>query len=557
LKKIALFFLSIVVLHAAMVSVRFEGNHTFSSDDLYDALGIERKWWQKILAPSKLPKVDDKLLPILFDQLKNFYTDQGFWDVKIDTLMKNNSVVFKIHEHKPIRIDSIQITTDFPIAHLIDLHKGDRFIASKFKATKYAIEQSLLKAGFCSYDLTSKAYVWHKKHKALLVYFLQKGAPCTIGSIEVSGLKTIKKRTVLDHIFLRPNDPFTLDRVKESYRRLYSLGYFRFVNIDYSKKIKNKILLTIDLKERQHRNIYKAGIGYDTQNGIHLNFFYKHLNMHQFQPSIDLFYSKIKKNATFKLFYPSVKLFNHSFDTLSTIAYEQNNFDAFSQKGASLGLKLLKDLYTLQGSLGIKLDRIQIYNTEPCIEAKDYTLIYPQLFAIYDRRDSKLAPQNGFYFKDALDLSITNNHFLKNSFTAGLYLPVADRLTLFSKATLGTITSKSLPPNLLFYAGGINSNRAYTYRAITALDTNCGIGGKTLVDTTIEPRYRYNEKIQIALFWDRTYLSHKEFKLSSPVDGVGAGVIYDTPIGALRLYFGLNPRHPGQNAINLFLGASF
>ena len=539
-----------------MIGIDFKGNETFDKSELYNVLGIERKWWQKILFRNEKPKVNNKLLPILLEELQAFYKDQGFWNVKIDLKLQNHLAIFYIKENNPIIIQSIQITSDFPIQDLIDLHVHDRFIASKFKTSKHKVAKALLKKGYCSFNFDPKAYIFEKTRSAHLVYHLNKGSICRIGSIKINGLKTIKKETVLSHIFLKQGEPFSLDRVQESYRKLYSLGYFRFVNIDYSKKIKNAILLNIDLKERPHRNIYKAGLGYDTQNGIHLSFYYKHLNKRQFQPSIDLFYSNIKKEAKFKLFYPSIKLFGYHFDTLSTIAYEQNIFDAFSQKGNSLSFNLLKDLYIIQGSLGIKFERLRIYDTAPCIEAKSYTLLYPQLLAIYDKRNSKLFPTNGFYLKDSLDLSLANSRFVKNSFTAGFYLPI-NHVTLFTKATLGTITAKSLPPNMLFYGGGINSNRAYTYRDITALDIDCPIGGKTLLDISVEPRFRYNDSLQIALFWDRTYLSYKEFKLSSPVDGVGAGVIYDTPIGALRVYFGLNPRHPGQNAINLFLGASF
>jgi len=532
------------------------GNKTFSDEELYHALGIQRPWWQRILFKEQKPRVEDRLLPILLEELKNFYKDQGFWEVAVDIRMEKDTALFLIREGRPIIVADIFVDSDFPIRHLIRLRPGERFVASRFVSTKEAIKKALLEEGYCSYDFDPKAFVYKKRYQAYLRFRLKKGEICRIKRVEVHGLETIDPEVVLSHIYLRPGADFSLEKVTESYRRLYSLEFFRFITIDYSKKIDNQILLDISLKERDRRNVYKAGLGFDTQNGFHVSFFYKHLNFHQSQPSIQLFYSAIKQEAAFNLFYPSVELFGSYFDTVASISYAYNLFEGFSQKSTKTGLKLLKDYFNLHGSLKLNMERTRIFDSTACIPQKSYLLLYPELFLLFDQRDSKIHPTKGYFLKESLAASLSAYTFAKNRVEAGLYLPF-ERVTLFVRSTLGTIFASDLPPDKLFYAGGAKSNRAYTYRQLTALDSDCPIGGKTLLEFTLEPRYHYDDRMQLALFWDRTYLSSHEFRIDGYKDGVGVGVVYQTPMGELKAYFGVDPKDPNQNALNIYLGAAF
>ncbi len=545
-------FLALSLL-AAPVTVTFKGNKTFSDKELYEKLGIAPVWWKRLLFHKK-PHVDEKLLPILLDEIKAFYKDQGFWDVKVDLALKDRTVTFIIQENSPITIHYIAISSDFPIVSLIPLHRGERFIASAFKASKQKIKKALLKKGYCSYDFDPKAYIFSKRHSAYLVYALHKGDPCIIKNIQITGLESIDKKVILSHIYLRPKELFSLEKVNESYRKLYSLGYFRFLNIDYSKKIENQILLDIDLKERKKRNIYKVGLGYDTLNGIHASWYYKNLNYHQLQPTFKAYYSSIKKGIDFTLFVPSVKLHRWYLDSVGSIGYEHNDFDSFTQRSRYVKMKLLKEFFDLSFSFAINAEMISITSKSDCLKSGSYAYLYPSLFLLYDKRDSKIAPQKGYFIKDKFKPFTPET--ISNEATLGVFYPFST-FTLFAKATLGTIFAESISPDKLFYAGGAKSNRAYTYRQLHALDSPCNIGGKSLLDTTIEARYRYNEAMDLAFFWDRTYLSSKELHFSASRDGVGVGLIYRTPLGELKAYFGLDPSNPSQNAINLYLGASF
>ncbi|BAF69315.1 autotransporter assembly complex protein TamA [Nitratiruptor sp. SB155-2] len=548
-----------IPLFAAQVWIDFQGNQTFDKERLFHELGFEKSLSQKLLFKKLRPKVEARLLPSLLEELKLFYQEQGFFDVSIDTKFQNDSVIFMIDENEPIKIAAISVTSDFPIKHLIPFHTGDRFIVPAFVQMKKDIKKALLQKGYCSYELNAKAYIYKKNRIAYIVLYLKKGQICDIGSIQIQS--TIPKKVVQDHIFFKPGQPFSLERVDESYKELYSLGYFRSILIDYSKKIDNHILLDINLKERKKKNIYKAGIGFETDRGALINLFYKNTNFHLHQPSITLTYSDIKKELSFQDFYPSITLFDNDYDITNRLSLAKDRYDTFQTDSVQINSKLIKKNFFSSYSFGLTLRKERVTSTQSCIGNGYYTLLYPSITFFLDRRDSKIDPTKGWFLSLKAQSSLkafSNSNFLKTETTFGWYYPL-ESVQLYAKAKFGQllIANGNLPPSIYFYAGGSSSNRAYSYRSIHALDSSCDIGGKSLLQTTVEFRKPVFKNVLGALFWDRVYLSRKSFTIDRYVDGVGLGAIYPTPIGNIKAYFGIDPKNISQNSFFILIGESF
>ena len=92
-------------------------------------------------------------------------------------------VFVNISENEPVKVRDINISSDYNISSLITLKKGDIFRAETFISIKSEIIAKLLKDGYCSYDLDSKAYVDLDKHTVDLRYMLNKGGVCTFGKL--------------------------------------------------------------------------------------------------------------------------------------------------------------------------------------------------------------------------------------------------------------------------------------------------------------------------------------------------------------------------------------
>ena len=554
--RVILFLIFAAHLFAATYQIRFIGNITFSTKRLYEELGFTRNWKDKILRRPFKPEVDEKLLPTLQEELEQFYQEQGFLDVHVDVLLQEDTALFRIHEGEPIIVREVSITSDFALQP--PFAKEERFVISKFTQFKQETKKRLLAAGYCSADFNPKAYIYKKTHAAYISIYLKKGDICSIGKISIHNLSRLKNRVVLSHIFLHEGNEFNLTKIEESYKKLYSLEYFDQVRFDYSKKIKNRVLLDIYLKERQKRNIYRAGLGYESDRGAIVSFRYRHLNFHTHQITLNLAYSTIKKEASLALFSPSIRLGPMTLDMVNMLGYYYDTFDSFTSRKTAYTLKFLRDYYDFSWAAALHFERDHIASKTSCVTSHTYNLLYPSLRILLDRRDSKIFPTSGFYLLGEVESSLrlfSSSDYIKAITEGGLYLPLAGG-DIFAKLKAGLITdSGSLPPTKYFIAGGAHSNRAYGYRTIYALDSDCQIGGKYLFESTLEYRYPI-KNFYLATFWDRSYVTQK-LSLSHYRDGVGIGVLYPTPIGTLKAYFGLDPKDLGQNLLSLYIGATF
>ena len=550
-----------VLLLAATLEIAFEGNKTFDDQRLLKELGFSQTVWQRVLFKKLHPKVDEKLLPQLLEELELFYQEQGFLHAKIALKKEGKKAIFLIQENSPIKVAYISITSDFPIKQFIPFHKNDRFVIPAFIQMKRKIKEALLNAGYCSATFNPKAYIYKKRNLVYIAIYLAKGDICRIKSVSVQTPPNIPKRVVLSHIFLKPNQTFSLQKVQESYRYLNSLGYFQNVLIDYSKKINNQILLDIKTYPRRHRNIYKAGVGYESDRGFVLDLHYKHLNFHLHQPSFSLLYSDTLQKIELGNFYPSIDVFHTSLDISTTLKLSKERFDSYSLNSKKVRIALLNQNFRTSYEIGAVIQHSKIYNNSSCIPSSNDTLIYPTFHYIFDKRDSKTLPTRGYIVGVEASSSIkalSNSDFFRIDTKANLYFPYKS-WQFFAKAELGQlyVASGNVPPSLQFFAGGPNSNRAYGYHKIYALDSDCAIGGNSLLQTTLELRHPLTKSLQGALFWDRTYLSKSHLRFNRYVDGVGIGVLYPTKIGTIKAYVGVDPQNPSHNNLSFFIGEIF
>ncbi|HEX5709974.1 MAG TPA: BamA/TamA family outer membrane protein, partial [Sulfuricurvum sp.] len=130
-----------------------------------------------------------------------------------------------------------------------------------------------------------------------------------------------------------------------------------------------------------------------------------------------------------------------------------------------------------------------------------------------------------------------------------------------SRARWGTLRTYEgeTPSAYRFYAGGMNSNRAYGYRELGPKDLNGDpLGFNALIEGTLEYRFPVYESFRGVLFTDLTYGSDNYIPdYTIPYWGVGAGIRYITPIGPIAVDAGIDPNDFGQYAFHFRIGELF
>ncbi len=573
--KLHLFFL-LLLLPALLLAgnpsfkyVEIKGNKVLKSSYIYESLGLSLPAWYQFWKPKKA-KVNPKIINSLQEQLENLYRSEGFYHARIGKKEDNTTVTFLVREGTWVKVRHIDIESLYPIRKLITFSVGERFRAGKFVKIKQAIKEKMLNDGYCNYALDAKAYVDIKKNIADLKYRLKPGGKCFFGLINVHPPKGISKRVVLSRLLFRSNDPYSLEKINKSYSTLSGLEAFDGIELNTRKK-DSRVDTDITLFPKQKPTRREIGLGYETNYGAKAFF---HWNRKNFtgdakKLSFDLKYSQREQLIQNGFFWPAViKVpgYNYYLDFKNSFSYSKLIYDNFEEKKLADKVHLMIDYDWFSVDFGTGLEYIQIKKFKDIcnISAGDFFMFYPYGELIFDLRDSKINPQKGFYLSQYYEGGI--RYLLSDiTYTKMLWearaIYTLDRLTIAGKSKLGLLKEydNRLPESKLFYAGGAFSNRAYSYNALGAFDAACGdVGGRTMIDNTLEISHPVYKQISMALFWDSTMISKDTLNFNLDFKhSVGTGIRYNTPIGPVKFDVGFSLEDKKQYAIHFQIGQSY
>jgi len=560
-----------LLLQAAILKkLEFQTDGEFKSSQLYDALGIQTPAWYQFWK-DKTPKINEKIIPTLHESLDFFYKSEGFYHAKIDKTETNSSVKFKINEGKSIRINSVKIESDEDIKELISFKKGSRFRTLEFSQIKKDIKTELLKRGYCNYQLDTKAKVDVEKNIVDLIYKLHKNKPCHFGDITINRPKNIKEKIIRSRLLFKKGDRYSLEKINRTYSMINGLEAFDGISLDIDKK-SEEVNVGIDLKEKEKKTRIEVGIGYETDIGPRgiLRYQKRNFTGDAKKVAFDFKYSQKEKFASNTVYWPAVMkvpmLEYYYLDLKNEFTYSKIEYDNFIERKFSNFLHLLKDYDRFSVDFGLGLENINIKKTGDVCNISDgnFNLLFPFAKINIDLRDSKLNPKDGIYISQYIEGGVA---FLKDSstysksITEARVIKTLHRFTFAAKAKLGLIEEfiNKLPESKLFFAGGAFSNRGYGYNSLGAYDADCdNMSGKTLIDTTLEISHPLYKKIDGAIFLDSTLLSFKSHRFSIDfVHSLGTGIRYISPIGPVKLDFGMDMENHSQYALHFQIGQSF
>lgn len=565
-----------IVLPTHMVTI--SGEAYFDETDMYEELGIEHKnmfqFWKDDIA-----RIKDKLLPTLPASLRAFYDSEGFYDATFTIEETNSTISIEVKENTPVKVRDISISSDYDIASLVSFEKGEVFQAKKFISIKSKIIAGLLKDGYCSYELDSKAYVDLEKHHVDLRYQLKKGGICTFGNVTISGTRTIDDDVIKSRVRAKKGERFSTELVEDTSDALYGLHVFDSVIVNVDRKFYNVVPVDIRLKEMEKPYHFEAGAGYDTYVGPRVH---SSITKHNFwgdaqELKLELGWSSLEQLAILSFFRPVLfSISDYYVGIGAKLGYSNLEYDGFQEEKAFFRtyLEHVSKRTTLR--VGMAFEAINITalnNLKPgddlrfAVNEGEFLLTYPYVDFIYDARDSKLNPKFGYYFHLYSEVGLSNDEessiYQKTLLEGRLIHTFAD-LTLAAVGIVGVIdeeTKQSIPASKYFFAGGSYSNRAYGFRELGVIisPTEDSIyGASTWANLSLEADYPVWGDLYGAVFTDNTMLTADTYDFTGEIiTSAGIGVRYMTPIGPFKLDLGMNVSDPSQYGISFQIGQSF
>ena len=400
--------------------ITFVGNNHFSSEELSDVIFFQKHGILKFFSSktSYIKALDPKNKELL----ENFYFNHGYIDFKLlnsdaDYDLKRNrtKIMFEIEEGNQYKINDISVVSDLKIDEKIlkeiDKNKGQIYNQQRINITKKLIK---------TYLTTNKYYsdikIDQKKISSNVVNLTYKITEVKANFIEkiiILGNTRTKDSVIRNQVSLHEGDVFDVSEMQASYRRIYNLGFFETVDLDYQRDKNNKIILTISVTEKKTGEL-NLGVGYSNLNGIFGKIYYLQNNLLGSGDNMDFGLERGSNSFRFKSSYFKQNVFNSLLGAGVGVFYNKDDNDRLHFKDLEYGGKVMTSLPLYKDlTLGLQysLKSTDIYDVHE--NASQYTkdnqgktLSSMASYKIaYDKRDIIEYPTDGYYLLFSQDVA--------------------------------------------------------------------------------------------------------------------------------------------------------
>ncbi len=562
-KYLLLSFLLFSLLHAKTVPLYFQGNHALDATTLYGALDIEVplffEFWKV------RPAIDPSMQTLYVEYLKEFYKSKGYYHTNIISRDENgSSVTITIEENAPMIISNIETVSTLDVTEIIPFKKGMIFDAERFGESKKVLKKFYINKGFCNVSIDAKSWLDIEKNRAYILYSMTPNGRCYFGNISVSSPESINSDIIRTFLKFKPKDQYSTELIRQSYDALYAQEGIAKVLIDVSERHQNIVPVHVSVEEHDRPIRFNMGLGFSSDEGIAFSMGIKHRNFLSNLKTLSLKgrYTDIKKSVTSTF---SMPLRNRNI-LGAEVGYVDERFEGYNERRTyeTLYLNQYRKPHTF--FQGMKYDHAVTYDSQDdaLFKNSDLYLLSLLLGWRYDVRDKFLDPRHGYFIKG--DISGSHNAifsdatYLKYELSGGYIHNMGSSVIAF-RAKYGSIKmfDGAIPASYRFYAGGMNSNRAYSYRMLGPKNINGDpVGFSSVTEGTLEYRFPISGSFRGVLFSDTTFIGSSE---SANYDhayvGVGAGLRYVTPIGPIALDFGVDTADRHQYAVHFHIGELF
>lgn len=562
MRTLLLFIVLTFLLFGKPLPLFFSGSEHIAVTELYRLLGLRLPYALEMWEDQ--PSIEPLLVSQSVTALTSYYRSKGYYEAKITADETNTSITFTIQENSPILVTDIQIHSVLKIDKSIELHFGDLFDQEKFSSTKTKIRKQYYAAGYCNAAFNTKAWIDTQKHEAHLLFEATPNEKCTFGPIIATSTPNIDGNLTASMLRFHEGDPYTLEAIQKSYETLYAQEAIARVSINDIDRNGSIVPITLGVEEVEKPIRFSTGLGYSTDQGIGGQMGVKHRNFlgDLKTLSLDAKYTTIRENASAIL---SVPIYDHLFAS-GEVGYVNELFQGYRSQSVFEKVTLKHQDVPTSMLTALLFDQAKTYQSDNINAFPENRLVIlsPMVEFNHDTRDKLLEPSKGNWInakaQGALLSTLSDATYFK-TLLAGAHIESLGEHVFAARVHWGVLRTYegAVPSAYRFYAGGMNSNRAYTYRDLGPKDINGDpTGFNSLLEGTLEYRFPIYSQVRGVLFSDLTYGSSNYFPdYLLPYWGVGVGLRYVTPVGPIAIDVGADPHNFGQHTIHFRIGELF
>lgn len=456
----------------------------------------------------------------------------------------------------------------------LDLHVGMRARAPRIVAAQRELLRRLENRGYPLAKVADRtARVNHGETTLAVDLRVDPGPFARFGALDVEGLGRTEEDYVRGFQTWEPGARYDRSKLEATRSDIMQTGLFASARFSHGDRVgpDGRLPITLQLKERAPRSI-GFGAGFDTSEGPSGNVFWEHRNIFGRAERLRLSLEASPIRQVFDSLLRKPRFLRPDQDLLVDGTLTRRESEAFNEQSLATFVGLERDIgERWRGSLGVSAE---ITETEDNEGERTFALLGTPLTLTRDTSDSLLNPTEGTRATLTTTPYVATLEdelgFVRSSFALSGYYAVdeAERFILAGRGRAGVIVgtaTENIPPSKRFFAGGGGSIRGYNFEKVGPLDrAGDPLGGRSLVELSLELRVRITESIGIVPFidggnvYDEPYFDDGG---GAPLRWAGGlGLRYFTAIGPVRLDVAtpLNPRRTDDDfEFYISLGQAF
>lgn len=578
--------------------INFVGNHAFSDSQLRDIVTTTESGWFDFLKGTAV--YDPDRLNLDRELLRQYYLKNGYADARIVAgnaeLAPDGSgfyITFAVEEGEVYHFGAVTIESSLQEVSVDPLYgdlltkTGAVYNGAQIDKTVEKLTLSIAEQGYAFARVRPRAQPDFTTRTINLVYTLDEGPRIYIERINVLGNTRTKDHVIRREFRLAEGDaynPLLVDRAK---KRLEALGLFKEVKVNRNPGTSSdRVNLDVEVTEQSTGEL-SFGAGYSTSEGVIGDISITERNLLGNGQFLRLKLAGSMERYQIELSFTEPRfldmnlaagfdLFHKEIDQTSESGFKSRKTGGTLRLGYPLAEDLwMQNYYTFsrdeifdvadRASLAIKDacgDPAPVFGAPANCQDEVYYTSLVGTSLTYDRRNHPKNPTAGYFLQGSVDLAGLGGdaQYVRLSAEGRFYYPITEKITFVGRAVAGHIEgwgSDDVRILDLYFRGGETirgfERAGFGPRDMTAGGQKDAVGGKTYWATTAEVRFPLplipdDLGMSGALFADAGSLFGASDRAKSAVgagleddssirSSVGASILWNSPVGPLRLDF--------------------
>lgn len=556
--------------------IDFIGNAFATDSQLREEIATKEERFYRVF--SAFDTYDPDRLTFDRELLRRYYLNNGFADFRILSAVAEITpdregffITFTVEEGPRYEVDAVDIEVNLPdldpagLSQAQRIFVGDWYSAERVEDTIQALTELVGERGYAFVDVVPRLDQDRETRTIGIVFEINEGPKVFVNRINISGNVRTKDKVIRREVRLVEGDAFNSAKLRRSRTRIQDLDYFETVELttEPSAGGPDKVDVNIEVEEKS-TGALTFGLGYSSQGGLLLSAGIAERNLVgtglrlNLEGSVGQSASSLNFGLTEPYFLDRPLAASYNVFYTTEDRQDESSFDV-STFGQRIGFGWSYNEFVRQ-SAGYLIRRDKISNVQS--DASEFILqqrgtrVLSQLEhgIIYDRRDSRLNPTNGWAVGLNNDLAGLGGdlRFLRTDLNYSHYWPVFEE-SVFSFAAFGGYIfgiGDSIDITQRYFLGGADL-RGFESAGVGARDIESGdaLGGNWQVDSTVQLQFPLGLPEELGVdgrtFFDVGSIGEPEnvddndvFYDVTPRASAGVGILWESPAGPINLDFG-------------------